>query len=257
MFYRRENCKAQCTGCYLYSLSRRYLSKQVDVVVGISKFVLERHLKFGYFTGAVEKNVIHNAYRREPTLPRSSNGLSPIRFGYLGRLLPEKGIEVLLEAARQLPPLGAWSLDVAGWGQNSRYERYLRAKYSGPTVTFSGPVEVEAFFSSIDVLVVPSAWNEPFGRVVIEAYAHGIPVICSDRGGIPELVEEGRSGFLFGAGRGDKLAAKMKRLIDNPTMIEHMRSACLEKATDFLPENITKMYLDAYAELLGCKRPIL
>jgi glycosyltransferase involved in cell wall biosynthesis len=248
MFREGENCETLCTKCRLYALPRKRLSNQVDGLVGISQFVLERHLQFGYFAATPKKRVISNSYELGPyALPLPSLGTRslPIRFGYLGRLDPAKGIEVLLEAITQLPE-GTWGLEVAGQG-STRYDCYLHAKYRNPSIEFKGFTRSESFFTNIDVLVVPSLWHEPFGRVIIEAYAHGIPVIGASRGGIPELVEEGRTGFLFDPRQVRDLTAKMQRLIDQPEIINDMQPRCLKKARSFTPENITEEYLEAYA----------
>src|SRR3712207_547939 len=108
---------------------------------------------------------------------------------------------------------GTWSLAIGAKGIPS-YERYLHAKYRRPTIRFSGYVTPEAFLPEIDVLIVPSLWHEPFGRTVIEAFAHGVPVIGSKRGGITSLIEEGSTGFLFDPGYPEELTAKMQLIID-------------------------------------------
>lgn len=250
MFRGGKNCETLCVGCRPYALFRELFSSRVDIVVGVSQFVLERHCRFGYFADIPRKRVIYNAYRRE-ILPQSSKRewTIPVRFGYLGRLHPTKGVEALLEAVRWLPE-GTWSLNIAGRGF-SKYERYLRSRNKASGIRFSGYVKPENFFPAIDVLVVPSRWHEPFGRTVIEAYAHGVPVIGATRGGITELVEEGRTGFLFDPESPEELAAKMRRYIGNLELVSSMSSVCLGKAEDFLPENIVEQYLRVYGELLG------
>jgi glycosyltransferase involved in cell wall biosynthesis len=247
MFRNGENCKTLCPECRLYGLLRRRFSNQVDVVVGVSRFSLERHLEFGYFATTPNKRVIFNSYEvgaTAPSLDTQYTRFLPVRFGYLGRLLPLKGLEELLESVRRLPE-GSWSLDVAGRGY-ATYERYLQTKCTTSAIRFLGLVEPKAFFRQIDVLVVPSVWHDPLPTVIIEACAHGVPVIGSSRGGIPELIEEQNTGFLFDPDRPGDLRAKMQRYIDEPAMVDIMRSACLKKAEGFLTENILKQYLNVY-----------
>jgi glycosyltransferase involved in cell wall biosynthesis len=114
-----------------------------------------------------------------------------------------------------------------------------------------GYTKPEDFFRRIDVLVVPSLWHEPFGRVVIEAYAHGVPVIASNRGGLPELVEQAQTGFLFNPNRPDDLTVKLQRCIDKPRIIDDMRPACLRMAKGFLPDVIVEQYLKVYSDVMG------
>ena len=249
MFRGGENCETRCIECRLYSLPRKSPSNQVDSVVGVSEAILERHLKRGYFATTSRTKVIHNAYRLETSMLQTDSRRSPVRFGYLGKLSAEKGLEVLLKSLTQLPA-GKYTLEVAGRGHND-YESYLQGKYRMLPIRFLGYTRPEFFFPKLHVLVVPSLWHDPLPTVIIEAYAHGVPVIGSNRGGIPQLVEEGRTGFLFDPYLPGDLRAKMQRFIDKPTLINDMRSACLSKAEHFLPENIVEQYLGVYAYAIG------
>lgn len=252
MFLSGKNCERVCTWCRPYALLRRRRSSYVDIVVGVSRFILERHLGSGYFAATPKRRVIYNAYQVESAAPSSETRSLPIRFGYLGRLAADKGLEVLLKSVARLPE-GTWTLDIAGRGLVA-YERYLYARYKAPATNLLGHVEPEVFFSEVDVLVVPSIWNEPFGRTVVEAYAHGVPVIGSNRGGIPELIEEGHTGFLFDPSRPEDLTAKMRRYVDRPDMVASMQPACLRKAEGFLPEDTVEQYLEVYSDALPVVR---
>jgi glycosyltransferase involved in cell wall biosynthesis len=127
----------------------------------------------------------------------------------------------------------------------------LRARHKSPDVAFLGYVAADSFFEGIDALVVPSVWHEPSGRVISEAYAYGVPVIGSRRGGIPELIEEGRTGFLFDPDRPDDLVQKMRTFTADRALAESMRGSCLEKAASLNPKNITAEYLKMYADAAG------
>jgi len=247
LFRKGQNCRPVCTSCRLFTLPRSRLSNCVDSVVGVSRYVLDRHLELGYFASTPKKRVIYNGYQAELTARPSETGSLPIRFGYLGRLMKDKGIEVLLNSVMQLPE-GAWSLEVAGRGQ-AAYESYLHTRYNVPAIKFLGYLEPEIFFSKIDILVVPSLIEESFSRVTIEAYAHGVPVIGSHRGGIPELVEDERTGSLFDPALPSDLSTKMRRYIGKPAIIRRMQSACLSKAKAFLLKDNIMQYIDAYTDV--------
>jgi glycosyltransferase involved in cell wall biosynthesis len=249
LFRKGENCRPVCTSCRLFTVPRRYLSNCVDSVVGVSQYVLDRHLELGYFASTPTKRVIYNAYQAESAARPSETGSLPIRFGYLGRLMKDKGIEVLLKSVRQLPE-GAWSLDVAGRGQ-AAYESYLHTRYNMPAIKFLGYIKPEIFFSNIDILVVPSLIEESFSRVTIEAYAHGVPVIGSNRGGIPELVEDERTGSLFDPGTPGDLSTRLQRYISKPAAAKRMQSACLRKAKGFLLEDNIRQYVKVYTDAAG------
>jgi len=120
-----------------------------------------------------------------------------------------------------------------------------------PDVDFVGYVNPDSFLSEIDVLVVPSVWQDPSPRVISEAYAHGIAVVGSRIGGIPELVEEGQTGLLFAPDDSDDLAQKMRKFIDHPSTIGDMRRSCLKKANLLSPKAIAEQYLMVYAQALA------
>jgi len=244
MFRNGKNCKRQCTECRPYSLPRRALSKQVDAMVGTSRFILDRHLELGCFAATPTKMEIYNAYQTELSTRSPAWSTSGVRFGYLGRLHPTKGIESLLQAVDQLPT-GSWNLKVAGRGSEA-YERHLRTKYELPAVEFLGHVKPEEYLREIDVLVVPSVWHDPSPRVVSEAYAYGVPVIGSNTGGIPELVEEGRTGFLFDPSSPTDLAAKMRWFVDDSTLVGDMRVECLKRAENVTHKKVNEQYIEAY-----------
>src|SRR5262249_38354253 len=118
-----------------------------------------------------------------------------IRFGFLGQLRPVKGIEELVDAFLSLPS-GSAELLIAGKG-DAAYERLLKAKTAErDDVRWLGFVDPQQLLNEIDVLVVPSLWQEPLGLVILEAFAHGRPVIGSQRGGIPELITR-ETGWLY------------------------------------------------------------
>lgn len=247
MFRRGKNCTTQCVECIPFALPRRRFSAgRLDAVLGVSSFILRRHLELGYFKDAPVAKVIPNPYETKLKVSRPRTPSLPIRFGFLGQLHVPKGVEVLLEAANRLQG-GTWSLKLAGKGVPA-YEAYLRAKYESPTVEFLGYVDPETFFQEIDVLVVPSLLRESFGRGVIEAYAHGIPVLGCNRGGVAALIEEGRTGFLFDPDRRADLSTQMQRFTRNPAVAGEMRLACLQKAKDFTPRSVVEHYVEVYAD---------
>ena len=131
-------------------------------------------------------------------------------FGYLGQLTPNKGVDVLVDAARR----GGHRLVVAGRG---RLEQQVRS--AGDTVDYLGwvsGVDREKFFDRIDCLVVPSVWEEPAGLAVNEAYARGIPVIATRAGGLPEYVPDACRDLLVPANDRAALDAAMAKFAADP-----------------------------------------
>ncbi len=143
---------------------------------------------------------------------------------------------------------------IAGRGDPT-YEHRLRAIYAGTDVSFLGYREPADFFPNIDVLVAPSLWNEPFGLVIPEAHRWGVPVIASRRGGIPELIKEAITGFLFEPESPGELDALIQRLIQQPETLSAMRPACVRSGEAFTPERVWCEYKHLYDEVRGRSLP--
>lgn len=245
MFKSEKNCARQCAGCRLFSFSKRTSSDLVDAVVGVSRFVLERHLQYRFFPCSKQQEVIFNGYESRIQLATGSRqGAVPLRLGYLGRLQPSKGVEWLLGVLQDLP-FEAWEIWLAGTGE-AGYVEQLKRRYTSSRVHFLGFIPPEELFARIDVLLVPSLWHEPFGRIIIEAYAHGVPVIAAKRGGIPEVVDDGRTGFLFDPDSPSSLPTAIGRYAAEPQLAAQMRPLALQKAEEFSMGRMVDRYLAVY-----------
>lgn len=253
MFHRGENCRRRCAACWALSLPRVAATRHVDAVTAVSQYMLDHHLAFGAFDGTPIRRVIHNAYRPDPAAMAASAGHAqadgPLRVGFLGRLHPTKGVEVLLEAVSMLAVDGI-RLVLAGVG-DAEYERYLYDRYASANVEFLGFVAPAELFSRIDVLAVPALWQEPFPRVTFEAFAHGIPVVASRRGGIPEAIVEGRTGLLFDPDAPRELADHLHSLARDRGMLAVMGHAASEAAKAYSPARVVAQYESLYSEVLG------
>lgn len=251
MFSAGHACASQCGRCKAFRLFHRYLSEHVDAVVGVSRFVLDRHLQYGYFRNARVRRAIHNARDMSPQLRVGSASLEGnVRFGFIGTLSPVKGVDLLLETFSRLnlPNAELW---IAGTGKRE-YSETLR-RYESSRVRFLGYSKPGNFFSSIDVLVVPSLWHDTLPGVVFEALAHGVPVLGSMRGGIPEMIEDGTNGFLFDPEDPQQLSELLKRLAENPGEIEVMRPKVIGGARPYIDVGgWLDQYEDLYAEVAEC-----
>jgi glycosyltransferase involved in cell wall biosynthesis len=247
MYKAAGNCDSPCRTCSVYGLPRRRMSNLVDAAIGLSAFVLRRHERFGYFARTPIRRVIYSGYHAPTSLTPLKQNPNLLRFGYLGRLHPTKGIESVLRSL--VSHAGKrWELWIAGKGSPA-YEAQLKGSCTLPNVRYVGFVRPEEFLTSVDALVVPSVWNEPFGMTVIEAYAHGVPVIGSCRGGLAEIIENGETGFLFDPTGPASLEEILGRLIAAPVILTDMRARVLEKARDFSPQRMVDDYLRLYGEV--------
>ncbi|MGB9801319.1 MAG: glycosyltransferase family 4 protein, partial [Arcobacter sp.] len=195
MFKNNVICKEQCLTCKLMRLPYKSKSNKLKAVVGVSNFILNKLLSYGYFKDVPIKKVIYNSRKLDSTIVERKTDPRYINFGFIGTLAPNKGIEVLLRAYHKIKKPN-YKLFVAGAGKQD-YEEYLKSKYKDDSIIFMGKVEPRDFFEKVDVTIVPSIWYEALGMVVVESFAFGIPVIGSNIGGIPEMIINGVNGMLF------------------------------------------------------------
>jgi len=166
----------------------------------------------------------------------------------MSRLVKSKGVELLLEVFSGMAANGA-TLSIAGSGEPD-YVRNLRERFAGPQVKFLGFVSPEEFYCSVDVLIVPSLYHDPNPLVVMDALSRGIPVIGAQRGGIPEIIEEGKTGFLFEPSRPAELQKKMQIFLEQPGLVTQMEQQCRRRAEEFTPETFCRQYLEVYRSLI-------
>ena len=158
----------------------------------------------------------------------------PLRVGYAGGLLAEKGVDLLLAACARLT--GSWHLALAGEGdQAATLAAQARALRIADRVRFAGRIDgaaMPAFYRDLDVLVLPSrtlpSWKEQFGRVLIEAMACGVAVVGSDSGEIPHVI--GEAGKVFPEGDVASLAVQLQQLADDPAQRAALARAGRERA---------------------------
>lgn len=251
MFRKGRNCESPCLSCAVFAAAKRPASALVNQVVGISKYILDKHLSEGWFSSA-DRSVIFNSF--EPVVIRDSTPKRPhIVFGYMGRIDRRKGIEWLLESFANMSISSQAVLVIAGEGEPS-YVSHLQSRFNLPSVKYVGRTTQEDFFSKIDVAVVPSIIGEALGRVIIEAYAFGKPVIASRRGGIPEIMEDGRTGFLVDPDQPGQLVDRMRQFMDEPHLALKLRPACISRSSQFAPDRIANEYLDVYSAALDSRQ---
>lgn len=191
--FKKSECLKQCKACKIFSYWNWRLSKKVDGVVGISSFILNKHLALGYFPNAKVKAIIYNSVVCENDI--KYNRAKTFSIGYIGAISEEKGVSMLVKAFSKIKD-ERYSLLLAG-RVDGQYKEEIETIASNCSIRFLGFLRPDDFYKQIDLLVVPSQWQEPFGRVVVEAICNGVPVIASNKGGIPEILKGRREGVVF------------------------------------------------------------
>jgi len=172
----------------------------------------------------------------EATVARTES--AELRVLYAGRIHQTKGVDVLLQSARRLQRAGdnARRLRVTIVGTGPQ-EAELRAEFGAePWCTFTGFVS-QADLSNImhnsDVLCVPSVWFENSPGVLIQALGLGLPVLGSDMGGIPELIEHGRNGLILPPGNVEAWRGALESLLEQPEVLRDWRRHALAHSNRF------------------------
>jgi glycosyltransferase involved in cell wall biosynthesis len=177
-------------------------------------------------------------------------------IGYIGRLVPEKGIDVLLEAIAQLQ--GPWELRILGSGpERDRLEKMAQWLGILPRVSFDLPIpstQLPYYYSGLDVLVLPSRtrpnWKEQFGRVLIEAMACQVVVVGARCGAIPEVIDA--AGLTFAEGDPADLRAQLQRLLSDAHLRLDLAQKGRQRVLDhFTQSQIAKRTVDIYKGF-GC-----
>lgn len=247
MFRNNRNCLTPCGICRTFTAPKKKATDYVGAAVGVSHSILHRHLNLGYFANTRIKTTVYNAIPDAPGKEKSKRG-DKIHFGYMGILAPHKGVELILKV---LSGIEGAELFLYGTSITPRYDDYLRGRFPHSNVRFMGFRSTEEALANIDVSLVPSIWYEPFSRVIVESYSYGIPVIASSRGGPVEIVEEGKTGFLFSPDKEEDLAAIVRGILARPESLGAMKDNCLRKSKEFSLDNHIEQYARIYRGLLS------
>jgi glycosyltransferase involved in cell wall biosynthesis len=176
----------------------------------------------------------------------------------VGRLAPWKGQHLFLEAFAHAFPGGAQEAVIVGaplFGEEG-YQHDLQTLCR--RLGLDGRVEFRGFREPVgeelerfDILVHASVIPEPFGQVVVEGMAAGLPVVAAAAGGPAEVIGHGVNGWLYPPGDMPALAGAMRMLASDPEMRARLGQAARSRARDFAPEAVAPQILRVYEQVLG------
>lgn len=211
--------------------SARNVLETIDLFAAPSRSLADEYIRLGL----PPERLVVSDYGFEPATARPRTAASTLRIGFVGTLVWHKGPHVLLEALQRLTctPGGSRNpaFTVQLFGDVATFPLYtarLEQMAAGLPVTFEGRFDrsrVADIYAHLDVLVVPSLWPENSPLVIHEAFQHGVAVVGSRIGGIPDLVEDGVSGLLYDPFSADALAAVLGRLLNDREVIARLVSA--------------------------------
>ena len=191
--------------------------------------------------------------------PRSRDG-SEVVIGYIGRLVLYKGLGVVIEALRGLPPNCRLRLVGSGPDKDA-LERVAREASVADRVEFAPAVpaaEIPGILSDMDIFVLPSLtqpnWMEQFGRVLIEAMGCGVPVVGSDSGEIPHVI--GDAGVITPEGNVEALRAALANLAASPERRRELAARGRARVlAQYTQEQVAHKVVDVYREILSAAAP--
>ena len=224
---------------------RHTYERDVDAYIALTDFGRRKFIEGGL---PADKLIVKpNFVARDPGMGRGEGGYAL----FVGRLVPEKGLETLLEAWKTLGE--RIPLNIAGTGPLEA--RVVRAAETLPGVAYLGQQDhgrVLDLMANARMLIFPSVVYETFGLTLSETFAVGTPAVASNLGAPASIVEHGRTGLHFEAGNAADLVAQVERLLARPQELANMR---LEARRDYLAkysaEANFRQLMDVYALALG------
>ena len=235
----------------------QFLINQSDAVTAVSKFLEEETRKTFEIKRKIE--VIHNfvdtkAFRPRPDL-RKQNPLAPRGekiVVHASNLRPVKNLPTVIRVFEEIQKEVDARLVIVGDGpERASSERLARELGIEGKVVFLGVCEsMEELLAMSDVLLLPSE-HESFGLVALEAMSAGTPVVASDRGGLPELIVDGSSGFLHDPHDLKGQAASVLALLKDPALARRIGEEARERAREsFCIECVVDDYVEVYQGLM-------
>ena len=235
---------------FLLSFPRRWLCKRIAGNIAISNHVngrlqlpRSRTIYYGIDVTALPTGAA----------PRRRSGA--LEIGYAGRLVAEKGLPVLLQAAKRLRDDGVeFHLTLIGDGpERARLEALIDRFGLQRQVSLTGDLRGDALeqaVTKIEAVVMPSLWEETAGLAAIEQMMRGQVVVAADIGGLGEVV--GNAGLKFSAGDSGALSSCLKRVGEEPSLAASLGSAARARAVEvFTHDNMIQEHVSLYQEALA------
>lgn len=242
MFRDGKTCERQCSPCKISAALKRSDFRSVRRIgfCAPSRANLERNARFQALDAYPTAHILNANKYPAPTVARTPS--ATVRFIYVGRLHAAKGVDMLIQATDAIQDLD-FSLTIVGGGAE---EEVLRQKYGHrPRIEFTGHVPLQEAINRIagsDVLCIPSIWLENSPGVVIQALGMGVPVIGSDVGGIPELVQHDVTGLLVAPGDIAAWSNALKLLVADRKRLSQFQQNAATRANEFDQDFIGKRY---------------
>jgi len=226
------------------------ISSSVDAVVSPSKFLIDFHVKLGFFAPSKKYVVPNGITLHNGILPKKEKSGSD--FLFMGQIVEHKGLQVAIKAFKKVKENDA-KLHIVGDGP---YIETAKSLAKGDNrIFFHGFIEnkeeLDEIFNRCSYAIVPSIWYEIFGLVIIECLDRGLAVIASNIGAIPELIQKGYNGFLFESGSIDSLYHTIENLLKQKNMLAALSKNAIDSSKRYSIEKHLKSIMDIYINMLA------
>ncbi len=238
-----EKNKKRKTILKIYSFFTRNIYKSCHYIISPSQALLKLYFQYGFFLNSDTK-VIPNPIKLELAEKSEKKDNEKLNIIYMGQLEDHKGIFDIIKAIKLLPS-DKFYLTIAGRGNLE--EKIKQSIYIVNNINFVGQYNKNSgkeLLSQNDLVVIPSKCFENSPMVIYEAFEMGVPVLASRIGGIPELVEEDKTGWLFKSGDIENLKQKLLAIYEKKEAIGQMSNNCIEKVKEFDIKNYIKQILE-------------
>jgi glycosyltransferase involved in cell wall biosynthesis len=218
----------------------------VDLVVAPSRYTYNAFLENGF--QPEQLLLLPFGVDLDNPLARVEHRPAPqIRFLFIGRLQPYKGAHLLVEAFDRLSPVHRATLTIYGTadGHQAYFDQMKSSAASNQRIQFAGriaPSDLHRAFAEADYFMLPSLWHENTPLILLDALQSRTPVIASDVGGVNDLIQDGKNGFLFPMGDGEALQQVMQRVIDQPELISRLREGVKLISIDEYADTVLEKY---------------
>jgi len=248
----QEACTDPGKICLLYGrLNRKMIDSYVDWFIAPSNFLINKLKSYNFFTNTrttkIPLGISIEGQRSEKTY-------DTIDFSYMGNLSKSKGVHILINAFKNLDYKKA-RLNIYGKGIDEA--EFKENSQSDSRIIFHGFLKGNDLLESYkkaNVTVLPSICYDNSPMMVYESLVSGTPVIASNIGGIPELIEDGLNGFLFSPGDQKELTTIFEKIVEDPSKLMKMEKCASDSVVQFSMENHIKKLMEIYNSLISEKK---
>jgi glycosyltransferase involved in cell wall biosynthesis len=216
--------------------------KYVDVFIVQSEFQKKKFIELG-----IPGNKIEILPGITPDVKAKTSGSVASYITFVGRISPEKGIDDFLAAAKRLP-----ALKFAIAGNVPEATNYEKSPANVEWRGFLKGAQLDGLYQESAVIIVPSRWYEGFPNIITRAMDHSKPVITTDIGCFPDIIDHGINGFMYPSGNIDTLVEHIQWIFRNPVEASMMGQNGRKKAEiEYSGEVIYQKLIGIYSEAIG------